>query len=349
MAKKSNIRISSIEIKSYRGIDYFRIIFPIGKMASEPDVNILGSKNGVGKTSVLECCAWVLLAATYGEDAFNETEFDFSDIVKSGDTQSIINANISVGDDNFNTIVKIAKSGHVETSGIIAPFGGTRSKISYRATDGIVGMYPDPVVGRNFLFLHSYRKMQEGRPEFGMLMDDDEAATLRRRVPYRYIDRGQPFSLFKRLIVRHLMERANLFDKNALKAVGRDREAIEVLNKLLMEYADVRIGKLRPFRNNTIDVQVEKLDDQEHSFSIDGLSSGQKEVISTLFLVWYSTYKSPSVVLIDEPELHLNMQWHRNFVDKLLELSPGNQYIIATHAEDIMESVDIGYRHLLFP
>ncbi len=85
----------------------------------------------------------------------------------------------------------------------------------------------------------------------------------------------------------------------------------------------------------------------QKGFSIDGLSSGQKEVISTLFLIWSSTYKSPKVVLIDEPEMHLNMQWHINFIRKLNELAPDNQYIVATHAEGIMASVPKGNRILL--
>ncbi|NQU64387.1 MAG: AAA family ATPase, partial [SAR324 cluster bacterium] len=65
------------------------------------------------------------------------------------------------------------------------------------------------------------------------------------------------------------------------------------------------------------------------------------------FLIWHHTQKSPCVVLIDEPELHLNSQWHRGFVKKLINLAPHNQYIIATHSEDIMDSVDEDRRILL--
>ena len=344
--KTSHIRVASIHIKCYRGIDELEMEFPIGRMTLDPDVNILGSKNGVGKTSVLECCAWALLAATSGKEAFESSDFDFADIVKSGCRQADIFAELVVAGEKYDSIVKFNSQGIVEASGIIKPFVGKKSNFSRRAVDGIVGRYPDPVLGKKFFFLHSYRKVQEGKPEFGMLLDDEDIR-YRRRISMPYMDRGPSFSMFKRLIVRHMMEGADLFEEPSLRQSGRDKDALAALNGLLETYANVHIGKLRPYKNNTIDVQVERKDEPGRGFSIDGLSSGQKEVISTLFLIWNATYKNPSVVLIDEPELHLNIQWHAGFVRKLLELAPDNQYVLATHSEDIMASVGEKHRHLL--
>ena len=83
------------------------------------------------------------------------------------------------------------------------------------------------------------------------------------------------------------------------------------------------------------------------SFPFDGLSSGQKEVISTLFLIWQYTREKPGIVLIDEPELHLNAEWERPLIRELFRLAPGNQYILATHSEDIFDAVDPRRRMLL--
>ena len=52
-------------------------------------------------------------------------------------------------------------------------------------------------------------------------------------------------------------------------------------------------------------------------------------------------------MLIDEQELHLNAQWHRSFVKNLVSLAPQNQYIMATHSEDVMDSVGEDRRVLL--
>lgn len=339
--KKKNIRIASIHISNYRGINDLDLAFPLGRMSDDPDVNVLGSMNGVGKTSVLECCAWVLLAASSGKEAFEGRNFDYADLVKSGCDFAEVKAEVSFSGKNEGVEIKFLKNGTVQTSGLVASFSGKKGRVSVLTPEGVVGMSPDPVVGKCFIFLHSYRKVQEGRPELGMLVDEDiPDALFARRYGFRYAERIASFSMFKKLIVRHLMENADLFESSTLKKQEKDKSAIAALDGLLKVYASVKIGKLRPYRNNTIDVQVEKLDEPGKGFSIDGLSSGQKEIISTLFLIWNATYRNPSVVLIDEPELHLNLQWHSGFIRKLLELAPGNQYIVATHAEAIMASVD---------
>jgi recombinational DNA repair ATPase RecF len=56
-------RLEYIEINNYKCIDHLRIEFPQPPRDYIPDVWCIGSKNGVGKTSVLECCALLLLAA----------------------------------------------------------------------------------------------------------------------------------------------------------------------------------------------------------------------------------------------------------------------------------------------
>jgi predicted ATP-binding protein involved in virulence len=72
-------------------------------------------------------------------------------------------------------------------------------------------------------------------------------------------------------------------------------------------------------------------------------------VIATLFLIWRNTAEQPGIVLIDEPELHLNAEWHGDFVEQLRKLAPRNQYILATHSEEIFRSVDESRRALLVP
>ena len=118
------------------------------------------------------------------------------------------------------------------------------------------------------------------------------------------------------------------------------------MNDLLDFYVGGTISKLRPRADNSVDFRVQR-DGENESFTFDGLSSGQKEVISTLFMIWYYTRERPRVVLIDEPELHLNLQWHRSFVGKLFDLAPRNQYIFATHSADFMDSVDPSRRLIL--
>jgi predicted ATP-dependent endonuclease of OLD family len=54
-------------------------------------------------------------------------------------------------------------------------------------------------------------------------------------------------------------------------------------------------------------------------------------------------------VLIDEPELYLNAEWHWSLIRNMCQLAPDNQYIIATHSQDVFEAVDEDRRILLVP
>ena len=139
------------------------------------------------------------------------------------------------------------------------------------------------------------------------------------------------------------MQQAGLFDVPGVENPGT---AIDKLNELLECYVDGTIRKLRPRADNTVEFRIHPNGGGD-SFTFDGLSSGQKEIVSTLFLIWYDTQERASVVLIDEPELHLNAQWHRRFVNSLFDLAPHNQYIVATHSMDVMDSVEKDRRLLL--
>ena len=271
-------------------------------------------------------------------------ELDVPDLlIKAGSEYAEITGDIVLDDELEPVQIRIDRHGRVRIAGG-APLKNMRENERFDSeyeTDNFIkaicGFTPDPVVENTFLLFHSYRKVQEGNPELGMMVERDRSPRWRRR-GYEF-----PMSIFKLRILRSLMRRADLFE-----FVDKEDpdETLEKLNDLMDFYAGGRIHKLRPSSDNTVEVRVEPVTGKG-SFAFDGLSSGQKEIISTLFLIWDHTKNNPSVVFIDEPELHLNAQWHRSFVKKLVNLAPQNQYIMATHSEDIMASVNEDRRVLL--
>jgi energy-coupling factor transporter ATP-binding protein EcfA2 len=81
---------------------------------------------------------------------------------------------------------------------------------------------------------------------------------------------------------------------------------------------------------------------------IDYLSSGQLELF--LFLAGLAHDQSrPGIVLIDEPELHLDPQWHRPIMRSLIRLQPVAQFIVATHSPEIYDAARSYERHFLVP
>ena len=346
--KKLSIQIRRIAIKNYKGIDELELHFPPPKMSDDPDILVMGSENGIGKTAIIECCSLLLLAATLEEENFSLSDYyssvDVPDLLIRSDAQCAeIAGDIAFGEALGKVQIRIDRRGDGTISGkslrkkMVANERSVSERSLYDFINAICGFTPNPVVENTFLLFHSYRKVQEGNPELGMLVDRDQLRRTRRRPFY------DSMSEFKLRILRSMMGRAQLFE---LVEDQEPDDTIEKLNALMARYARGTIGKLRPAPDNTIDFRVQPLRGGE-SFTFDGLSSGQKEIISTLFLVWEHTKNNPSVVFIDEPELHLNAQWHRTFVNHLVDLAPQNQYIIATHSEDIMDSVAEDRRVLL--
>ena len=346
----NGITIRRIVIRNYKGIDNLEMSFPPPRLVSDPDIFVMGSRNGLGKTSILECCALLLIGPTLREGRLSLTDegsmVNIPDLLIRANTRSAeITGDIGFGDELVTLQIRIRRSGIVEFSGTtptneVSKQGRIRRRSGiYRLLTLICGFSPNPVLENTFMLFHSYRKVQEGNPEMGMMIDRDFPRRSYGMRPWERI----PLSEFKLQILRALMGRAELFE---LEKDEYPRDTIKTLNQLVETYAGGTISKLRPAADNTIDFRVNPVNGGA-SFTFDGLSSGQKEMISTLFLIYYHTRNRPSVVLIDEPELHLNAQWHGKFVRNLIDIAPQNQYVIATHSEDVMDSVSEGRRALL--
>ncbi|WP_437569587.1 AAA family ATPase [Sorangium sp. So ce542] len=70
---------------------------------------------------------------------------------------------------------------------------------------------------------------------------------------------------------------------------------------------------------------------------LDRLSSGQVALFAFAGPLIFRDAPT-DVMLIDEPEQHMHVQWQRLLVPALRELSPTTQLIVATHSEAILDS-----------
>ena len=355
-------KVRRISIRNYKGIEKLELELPGPRMEADPDVMVMGSQNGLGKTSILECCSLLLSTLTTRQSQWQGRRIpesrawpvDWPDLlVRAGAEQCELDGEISLGSLDFSVSFHLIRRGDIKIQGnkleeartafnATGKRKSTGEKLIRELISAISGMSADPVLTDSFLFFHSYRKVQEGNPEIGMMADEPSYDLPYRPSRWR---RRYDFSVsrFKMIILRSLMQQAGLFD---LPEVENSQTAVGKLNDLLKFYAGGTIRNLRPREDNTVDFRIHPNGGGD-SFTFDGLSSGQKEIISTLFLIWHYTQERSAVVLIDEPELHLNAQWHRRFVNSLFDLAPHNQYIVATHSMDVMDSVEEDRRLLL--
>ena len=327
----NGIRIEQIEIRDYKGIDSLHLEFPLPKMRHEPDVFVLGSENGVGKTAVLESCAFLLLALLNRVEgfAFQPRNLEVGTMVRAGADRATISGRVRRNDAVIRIEIVLNRNGQPETNyGLVtgAPLEDVTfdpGQDSRELMGAICGLTPNPVITKLFLFFHSYMKIAYG-------------STLPRNM-LAHQNSHDPRSPgnFKNHLLQALLSRAGVFEESHRGPFETD---LIHMNGLLREYADVAIGGLRPLSDGTLDINI-KANDSLHSYSMDGLSSGQKQIISTLYSIYRETKSSSRVLFFDEPELHLNTQWHRRFVNNVHERAPNNQILMATHSEDVMRSV----------
>jgi len=198
----------------------------------------------------------------------------------------------------------------------------------------------NPAIDDHFLFFPDHRFIWKSPISLNNLADAEQD----------YVAQTFPQkSEFKKRVLKILLGKSGLIEGQDNKG---SEEELCFLNDLVKDFAECQLSdrfKLHETDNDTfLDVRV-RLPEIKDTYSFDGLSSGQKEMITTLFMIWYCTRNAPKVVFIDEPEQHLNAEWHHRFVYLLHKNAPHNQYILATHSEFIASAVDKKNRIMLVP
>jgi len=70
---------------------------------------------------------------------------------------------------------------------------------------------------------------------------------------------------------------------------------------------------------------------QSEVIDIERLSSGEKQILYILFKVFFQ-HQQPYILLLDEPEVSLDIDWQKLLINYIRELNPNCQVIVATHS-----------------
>jgi predicted ATPase len=77
-----------------------------------------------------------------------------------------------------------------------------------------------------------------------------------------------------------------------------------------------------------------KLQDSKTVISLEELSAGEKQLLIILFKVFLLD-NYPYIVLLDEPEISLHIEWQMKLISTLQKLNPNCQLLISTHSASI--------------
>ncbi len=75
--------------------------------------------------------------------------------------------------------------------------------------------------------------------------------------------------------------------------------------------------------------------DSDNLYPLHMASSGEQVIIEYITRLSYPSPLNHSIVLIDEPELHLHPGWIRRLYAALPKIGVGNQYIMTTHSQEL--------------
>ena len=123
---------------------------------------------------------------------------------------------------------------------------------------------------------------------------------------------------------------------NFEKEAGRVKERIQLLFNVVDSFF-CQTGK-----HITIDKEKNTLvfiegDDPVSQITLDLLSAGEKHLLYMLLTVFLMDEK-PYVLLLDEPELSLHIEWQEKLIKALRELNGNCQLILTTHSPSIFAS-----------
>lgn len=352
--EKKKVRIEKITIKNFKAIDELTLEFPPPRLEGDPDIFVIGSRNGVGKTSVLEACILSVacrnLLPAHAHNPLPRKHILFPYLRSNRDN---IHFTVKRSQKRDNELLKysINIDFNPQPESPFISVVSEDNKASYHTDSGVISLayntiaslsqtYFEPIVFDPFLFFHSFRRITEAKTRLPMSKDKDdniESAMIN--------NKSEKFeSSLKKLIVNAILNETDVFEDT--EGNPDIDESMIRINEIMRKYTNGEIEKLKRIDRDRIDIRVSPRNG-EGSYSFDGLSSGQKEIISTLFLTWKYTKDSPSIVLIDEPELHLNPEWHKKILHDLHSIAPWNQYIVATHSEHVFDAVDEDRRVIL--
>lgn len=119
-------------------------------------------------------------------------------------------------------------------------------------------------------------------------------------------------ALDKQTRIDHFFELINDLFRSTGKEIG-----IDDMNRVIFR------------KMNSLDAKGKPL-----NISMDRLSAGEKQILLLLFTLFLMEDK-PTILLLDEPEISLHIEWQDKLVGLMLELNRNCQIIMTTHSPNI--------------
>ena len=329
--------ISKVHINNFRmfseGDKYQIGEFNIPKDNKEGSgLTVLVGENGCGKTTILDSIAYSVIE--YKADSFSIS--DMTDIKKSTDIKVY-------SKENFEVLGTMPKA-KFEAKGF--NFVGKMRKMGTRS-------YLQSLLVHDQLFIKcDPDKPAEGSPDLRLSVNNPFAGKRFNNTDIIYIDKNRLFQTrsgtyndtkFDRLMEdfsfqynKKITEIEDL-NFNLSQKIKKDKVESQMLEDVIRKFQEISqfkvqldfIDNCKPFDNARFIIKQ----DNNQQIGLSNLGSGYEMMFSLLYSYYMSKQQGKNtIILIDEPELHLHPKMQQKFVDFLLEISKDTQIIITSHS-----------------
>lgn len=334
--KRPPLRIEELKIRSFRGINALDLKFPPSDDEDEGGLTVLLGDNGCGKTTILEAILLVLGKL----DLLPADTAPLHEQVKWGAIDFSIEANVCVPREERQTlqfktselrplIGRVDDFAHWPPLKEIIALSANVQYFSARREPEALGETPSP---------QGARSDREARRVAELKRKLISAYYRSLRSKKRQDGEIPVFERLQRFIRPFLGEGWTIDVLPIANDPGSGDEVILRRGEIPSDITSLAMAR----------EEAPTRDDIPTIVPMDRLSSGQVALFAFAGPLVFRDAPA-DVVLIDEPEQHLHVQWQRYIVPALRELSPESQFIVATHSLDVADSASHEERLLLAP